>query len=547
MARPVLVKGSLSKVATSVLVGVGVLFVGAGVFMAVGSGQPLAGVFLGLPSVLCFAAAGLVYFLRVRGRIFLEVLPDGFVVSDRRGEAEYDDEDVRAMSTELKQALSNGVATGVRRRATLQVAREGGVRTVELDYTFPLQRADPLAELFERLQEVLLARFREQIATGRKVAGQGWHLDQEGLSIDEGSDERRYAYDELAAVSVVDGKVSVWERGRAEATIKVPVKSPNAWALVSLLNDRLPRGDAAEDLGDGMGRVIFERNKSWSMVATVIAYVIAIGLVLAGMLVAVVGVALVQEVGPLVVGLGMIAVGALFAVAAYFNRVNIFRAHSLGVTRITATGRKELRYDEVGAFTWQATRHYYNGAYTGTSMKLAFAPRSGADGSPLTFGMTIKGNDEEIDNLRDFIAQIIAGRWLAALQEGRSITWTATSTFHPDGLEHKKGWLKGGGTQVIPYSAVLNHNFKEGWLYLFGAASTKPLVQEQVNQANFFPGLALLMLILNQGGSVHPPGQERKADDRPARSSEERRGIRRREDVDEEDRPRRRAPDDDDY
>jgi hypothetical protein len=546
MSRPILIKGSTSKTVTILLAVVGVGLLITAVVVAVVSAQPVVGALVGLIGAGFCAAAGITHFVRVQGLVYLQVHDDGFVVRDVRTELEHLDEDVRGLATEVKPVYANGVPTAVRRRATLQVSA-GPAGTVEMNYTFPLGNAtDPLAGLFDRLQELLLARFRQEIATGRRVTGDGWHLDQDGLSIDRGEGKRRYPYTDLAAVSVVDHKVNVWERGRAEATIQVPARALNAWALVPLLQDRLPRdsGGAEEDVGEGMGRVIFQRNKSWSTAGMVGGYVAAVLLVLLGALVAVAGVAG-GAMAAVLVGLGLVVGGGATAAAAYFNRVNIFRAHALGVTRITATGHKEMRYDEVGTFTWQATRNFVNGAYTGTSMKLAFQPRPGVDAPAITYSTTLKGNDDELDNLRDFISQVIASRWLKALQEGRTVRWTTSSTFHPDGLEHTKGWF--GGAKVMPYSAVLSHNFKDGWLYLFGAASTKPLVQEQVNQPNFFPGFALLMLILSQGGTVHGRGEAPRDQPRVSPPEEEQHHIRRGADRDEE-RPRvRRRADDDDY
>src|SRR5205823_2416664 len=108
----------------------------------------------------------------------------------------------------------NGVPRGVRRRGALDVAAGGGAETVPLDYTFPLDAdGDPLAGLFDRLGNDLLARFRHQLAAGGPVSGDGWWLDHYGLTVEEDGDQRHYPHGTLVAVSEVDRRVKAWERG----------------------------------------------------------------------------------------------------------------------------------------------------------------------------------------------------------------------------------------------------------------------------------------------------------------------------------------------
>jgi hypothetical protein len=517
MSEPILVKGNARKVATIILIviGAGLIVVGAGIALA--AAKPVVAVVLALIGLAFCGSACLKHAFDVAGRVYLQLDPNGFRIRDRQGDMDYRDEDVVAMASEITAVLSNGTVTGGRRQATLQIDEEPA-EFIRMDYTFPLgANADPVAGFFGRLESMLLARFRAQVAAGPPVSGAGWSLDAKALFIDAGEASGRYPFASLAAASIVDRKVTVWERGEAEAAIAVPLNTLNAWALLPLLQEHLPPDTGAEDerVGDGLGRVIFQRDKSWSVAGMVVAYVLGFGLAILGVPAAVLGV-FIRAGGWIGMGIGMLVVGCIIAVVAFFNRVNVFRAHALGVTRTTTLGTKEVRYDQVGTFTWTAMRQFVNGAYTGTTMKVAFQPLAGVEAPAITYGTTLKGNDQELDNLRDFIAGVIACRWLREVQNGHTVAWTANSTFMPDGLDHKKGWF-GGTRELIPYNTLLRWEARDGWLYVYGVAS-KPLVQEQINQDNFFPGLTLLLIIMGQGGI--PPRQDEagRADAKPVRT-----------------------------
>jgi hypothetical protein len=493
----------------------GALVMMLSVVLAVGGRQLIPGALLALLGVGLCAGAVVKYLFDVAGRVFVEIYDQGFIVRDNQGELEYREADVQALATACRPVYGNGMITAIRREATLQID-EGSA--VQMNYTFPLgDNTDPLAGLFNRLEARLLAHYRELIASGRQAIGDGWRLDEKGLIVETGEAAGRYPYSDLATVNIVDHKVKIWERGVAEATIEVPLKAMNAWALMQLLNDHLAQqgGTAEEDVGEGLGRVIFERDKSWSVAGMFTAYISGVALVLVGIPAAVVC-ALGREPGLIFVGLGMVALGFGLVAASFFNRINIFRAHSLGVMRKTALSEKQLRYDEVATFTWAATRQFVNGAYTGTTMNLAFLPEPGLGAPSITYGTTLKGQDEELDNLRDFISRIMAGRWLQALQRGHAVAWTAKSTFLPEGLIHGKGGYD-SDANPIPYNSLLRWSIDNGWLSVFGVAS-KPLVQEQINQPNFFPGFTLLLLVIGQGGVAQqqPGGETPRASVQPA-------------------------------
>jgi hypothetical protein len=517
MHEAVLIKGNKSIRGTIFVAMAGLVALGAGV-LVLWVAKPVPAAMLVLTGLVICKAASIGHAVNVRRRVYLEIDDGGFRVRDRHGEVDYCDEDVSALAVDVEQVCANGTIIAIRRRATLQVA---GITdaVIQMDYTFPPgENADPLGELFGRLRAMLLARFREQVANGRQVAGEGWSLADEMLVICRGDTQERHRCGDLAAVNLVEHQVYVWERGTAEPVLRVPLTTLNAWALAALLQERLPVDAAHEDerVADGLGRIIFDRDKSWSPAVVVAAVLVALGLASGG--IALISLGVLQHLnGMLTVGVGMALLAGAIATLTLCYHVNILRVHSLGVTRTTVFGTRDIRYAEVGKFTWSGVRQFVHGVYTGTTLQIALEPLPGTLAPAVHCELTHQGSDQELDGLRDGIAGTIANRWLAELQDGAAVPWTGNSVFRHAGLEHRKGWFR--ARRLIAYGKLLRWEVRGGWLYVYGPEG-KTLVQEQCKQTNFFPGLALLQSIMHEGGIPPLPAKTRHPSAEPPRTGE---------------------------
>jgi hypothetical protein len=511
MPQSILVKGNSQIGATIALAAIGAIAVVITVVVAVAE-KPIAASLLGIVGLALCSAAGLKQFFDCMGRVYVELDHEGFRVRDRQGELDYRDRQVSALASEIQPVYLHGNISAGRRIATLRIGDEPG-ELLRMDYIFPLGTGtDPLGAFFGRLEGMLLSRLRDEIAAGREATGECWSLDAKTLIVDSAEVPGRYPIAGLADVGVVDRKVTVWERGAVEPILEMPLSTLNAWALVPLLHERLPPGSRADSdgLGDGLGRIIFRRDQSSSFAAIVVALILGFGLALVG--IGLTTFAILARQGVILiffVGLVMFLVGGIVMLRSVFRRVDVLQVHSLGVTRATTLGTKEIRHEEVGTFTWSGVRQFVHGTYTGTTIRLELRPVPGVVAPVVRYSTRVKGSDEELERLRDFIASMIAGRWLRLLQDGQPVRWTVRSTFLPEGLHHKKGSF-GGTPEVFPYGNVFRWETRDGWLYLYGLAS-KPLVQEAITQANFFPGFSLLMYLVGQGGIPPRPTEPGRA------------------------------------
>ena len=158
------------------------------------------------------------------------------------------------------------------------------------------------------------------------------------------------------------------------------------------------------------------------------------------------------------------------------------------------SGERTLRYSDVAAFTYAATRHFVNGSYTGTQFNLRFDPAPGSGTRSIVYNATLPHADQELDNLRDQIAAMIAVRMKQQLAKGHSVAWTPNLCFLTDGLEYAPAGVFGRKDPiVVPYSDIASYHLEKGVFYVHVPGRKKAAIQEAVASANFFPGFFLFL------------------------------------------------------
>ncbi len=456
-----------------------------------------------LPAAILAGVGGIFFLLAVlRGigiagrRRWLTATRDGFVLEDKRGEFEFDDEVITDLGTWAKVRFANGVPKAVTRTGALFIQSDEFASRLEFKYEFGLNEDDPLGKFVERNLERLTEASAKAMAAGREVSGDDWVLDKDGLTYAEKGEDRTVSLAKLAAVDIVDGKVCVWRTGVPMPVVKVPAPSPNALVLFRVLSKRFEGKPAAENEDDGtLGRVIFERDKSLTTTVLVLLFILAgvfsilaVGLAIAGLT------GRPKEPALLLVGFGLMVLAGLMVFASLRYRMNIFRCHVFGVARVTTRGETAMRFKEVRIFTYSAVRNYYNGSYTGTVINLKFEAMKG---EKLTYSATFKNADDEIDNLREHVSRVIAQHMLKKLKDGKTVPWTDRVRFTPDGLEvaGKSGFFGKGDDLFIPYPKVADATLDAGNFALIAEGRKKPVYETLVSTPNFFPGYVLLVLV----------------------------------------------------
>src|SRR5262249_16802746 len=158
-----------------------------------------------------------------------------------------------------------------------------------------------------------------------------------------------------------------------------------------------------------------------------------------------------------------------------------FRCHERGVHKATLFSQKTLRYEDVGSFQFSAVKHYHNGAYIGTQLTMRLRPVSADRGPTISYGVRSKGDDDDLDSLRDHVSRIVAARMFEELQGGRPVVWTSNLEFTPEGIRYRpSGFLGRKESQFLPFAEYGNYDLKQGVFHLFARGRTKPIMMEQL-------------------------------------------------------------------
>ena len=434
---------------------------------------------------------------QVRRRVYAEDTGAGFRWIEHAGEHTVDDAQVLTFALVHKENYSSGLLTTVTRRFLVWVLEDDETRRLEMVHKLKPGEADPLTGLIGRVRDRLVAQARRDRAEGRPVLGEGWSLGTGELTVRaKGQPEVACPVAEVAAAEIVDGHLCVWRRGVDTAVARVPIDSANAYLLERLLGEEIAKRPAEEGPpAEGqLGRILFERKKI--NLSAVTLRLIALGIFLCGLVLFFADQGHAVE---LFVALGLIltSLGVGLGVCAPFLCRQVFRCHAYGVFHKTLFRETTLRYTEVKTFTYSAVRHFHNGAYVGTHFKLEFEPFEGSGKQRVRYQVQLNKSDNELDNLRDQVSRMIAGRMARSFNVGEVVVWTDTLRFLPDrGIEYTpSGWLGKKEPILVPFAAIRSYTLDKGWFHLWAGDAAKSTIQQEVSRPNFFPGYYLLLTL----------------------------------------------------
>lgn len=496
MSKPVLIRGSLANWPFVLL---NILGFFALAFAAWAGVAQLTGwaIILGISGLSLLILSPILRWKQRRNRQWVEDLSDRFKVIDFLGERTFRDDQVLSSALLFKNNYSNGVYKSQTRTFRVWLTSpEPQPELVQMTNTMADGDNDPLAKMINRINDRLYEQAKQDLASGHSVLGECWVLQGSNLTLRE----KQLSYDcplaDLTAIEVLENKVCLWRKGRDDAFIRIPAQTANAYLLHRLVNENLSqRSDKTEKVVSTgqLGRILFERKPA--------AYwpgfhlVCALGFIVIGALI-IVSLKMDKQLG--MVGLGMIACGGLFLFLMVYTRKKLFRCHEYGVHQRGVTiGERSLRYDDVASFTYSATRHYHNGAYVGTNVVMTFEPVPEQKGNRINYSATVHNQDAGLDELRDQISRIIAGRMAIRASKGEVVPWTNKLTYRPEGLEYRPTGFLGTRKEpiTIPFSSISGWKLDAGYFYLWQSGKKKPTVTESVGDANFFPGFFLLEML----------------------------------------------------
>ena len=448
--------------------------------------DPVLGAVAGAVIGLFLARLGLV----ALGRRWISGTEKGFILENRHGTFAFTYDDIADLATKSTIRFSGGVPHGTIRSGTI-VLRDGrAFRRVRFRYEFAVDRTDPLGFFFESLLTCLTDRAKAAVASGNGLRGAGWELTVEGLWVRAGLVDRLTSINDVAAVDLVEGNVCVWTTGERHPSVRIPVGTANALVLLNVLGEQVQaRGIDPDETVGGLGRVMFEREPNNLVTLFVITLVFVAMMAAMG---AVGGGA--DAAGFVGAGASVIG-GAVFLIALLTTCT--FRCHARGVFRRNGLRTRELRFEDVGRFAYEAVRHYRDGFYVSTSVRMSFVPKPDVGGRAITYSASLTNCDLELEALREHVSRVVGANMLRRLERDRSVQWTEGLRLYSDGIEitTRGGWFKRSASYHIPYYKIGNTEIHEGYFYLYLPGVRKAVYTTPVSADNFFPGHVLFEAI----------------------------------------------------
>src|SRR6185369_16616775 len=128
-----------------------------------------------------------------------------------------------------------------------------------------------------------------------------------------------------------------------------------------------------------------------------------------------------------------------------------FRCHEHGVWKKTLLGSRSLCYADLSRFQFSAVKHYHHGAYLGTQVTMRFVP-SATGGKSMRYSTRTKGEDDDLDRLRDSVSRLLADNMAQRFTTGESIPWTKNLEFTPEGIRYRAiGFIVRKAPQLLRY------------------------------------------------------------------------------------------------
>jgi hypothetical protein len=431
-----------------------ILLVLAGIALLFGLADPLLRIPVLVGAVVCIAPGAYLLYRRTRNRGTLTPHERGVAVALASRRFAFTFDELERVTVVQKEQLNNGVRTGLRRSVALQGASD----RVRFESFTRDNTPDTVGEAAEA-----------RVMSGGSLRGAGWAVDSAGLRAKRGAP---VPLAEITAAGIHQDRLSLWRGEEAEAFFTVAAASANARVLHALVARRLER--QPERPTRGMGRLLFQKSSS-RLTAGVAAL---FGIVVAGT-----GLA----TGDAAVMALCSFLGLLCVVGGAALLRQRFQAFEMGLVRRTLFGERTVLYADVERLTYVATRHYYNGVYTGTQLVI----KCGTAHGTVSFSSTVRGQESDLEGLREHMARIVARKLYTRLQQETEVPWVNGVKISRTGLRFRRHKMIGRGEEVFRPWSELRFSIQEGFLHLFEPDQKKSTAWFECGTENFYPGLVL--------------------------------------------------------
>lgn len=442
-------------------------------------------------------------YLRFKRR-YLKPTHDGFVYITAQSERTFLDEDVMCVSLLTQENYFFGNLRSLTTRFVMWVETSTIPDRIVCITRRGLAGVDPLQGFINRIVSGLYEAARTAHSQGERIEGDGWSIVGGQLLLKSDKKTTISDINELVAVEIVDKHINIWRQQQDLPIGRIPVVTANSQLLLLLLRDLIPRDKPLQEheLPDGsLGRIIFTRHgldpvftwMLWALVAM-------LGLVTTASITRAIMArrpGLRRRAIPWAISFGIMTTLASGLLRS--QRQTYFRRHLYGVCLKGIFGERRLKFRDIANISYSAERQYSHGLYRGTAIILTFVSTPEMGLKKIRYATMVQNTDLELERLRDDISEVIAERMARYFDTHGDCPWTPFLRFTQESLEYRPLTLTGRKPAFkIPYSSIVNYSIEEGGFHLWVKDQKKSMVNEDVSQPNFFPGLIFLSQLIHR-------------------------------------------------
>jgi hypothetical protein len=175
--------------------------------------------------------------------------------------------------------------------------------------------------------------------------------------------------------------------------------------------------------------------------------------------------------------------------------------HERGIRLVRRGGERVIQYRDVDELTLKVVRVYFHNVCTGEVHEATFRSHSPASKvfiKQVRRPGTVSGADldhrGDLQQACDRVADLVARRMAARLQQGEPVPWVKTTRIHPDGVEvESHGAIQG----PIPWGQIERVGIENGIFQLWQRGDSRPALKVPTHLPNFLPGYLLVLDRLN--------------------------------------------------
>lgn len=178
--------------------------------------------------------------------------------------------------------------------------------------------------------------------------------------------------------------------------------------------------------------------------------------------------------------------------------------HERGIVLPRSSGEPvRIGYHEIDEISYQITRHYANGIYSGSRATIQIKPALATGAKPLKYSgkypekgtgflKKIFTGGDALDGIHVAVSMVIAQRMLARVQSGEAVAWGKKATISKTGVSR--------GSRSVTLDEIDRVLMNDGVVAVFARDQAKPSVSVPAAEFNQLAGFIVLRDLLGRRG-----------------------------------------------